>query len=66
MLMDCNCLQELNSVDHAPYIMSALLNTTQSMIHQVYNYYLWTLSLAGTVACSDLWLQDRYLFFSDS
>jgi hypothetical protein len=50
--MECNCLQELNSAGHAPYIMSALLNSTQSMIHGVYNYYLWTLSLAGTVPYS--------------
>jgi hypothetical protein len=30
-------------------IMSVLLNSTQSILHDVYNYYLWTLSLAGTV-----------------
>jgi hypothetical protein len=34
--------------------MSALLNSTQSMIHDVYNYYLWTLSLAGTVQTASL------------
>ncbi|KAJ4450896.1 hypothetical protein ANN_02329 [Periplaneta americana] len=27
-------------------IMSAFLNSTQSIIHEAYNYYLWTLSLA--------------------
>ena len=44
---ECNCFQELNPKGT---IMSALLNSTQSIVHDVYNYYLWTLSLAGTVS----------------
>ena len=45
--VEYNCFQELNPKDT---IMSALLNSTQSMIHEAYNYYLWTLSLAGKVS----------------
>ena len=45
--VECNFFQELNP---KATIMSVLLNSTQSIIHDVYNYYLWTLSLAGTVS----------------
>jgi hypothetical protein len=45
--VECDCFQELNPKGT---IMSVLLNSTQSMIHNVYSYYLWTQSLAGTVS----------------
>jgi hypothetical protein len=45
--VECDYFQELNPKGT---IMSVLLNSSQSIIHNVYSYYLWTLSLSGTVS----------------